>query len=88
MGESVVLFMQSLVVLVWIYATAITIVLGTRWMENSSGEQEGVMKVICAICTLFVLWYFALPHILLVVQGYLSGGESVECVKMAKESTQ
>ena len=33
MGESVVLFMQSLVVLVWVYATAITIVLGERWVE-------------------------------------------------------
>ena len=88
MGESGVLFVQSLAVLVWTYATAITIVLGERWVENSSGELEGVMKVICTTCTLIVLWFYALPHTLLVVHGYLSGGESIECVKMTKESTQ
>ena len=82
MTESIVLFAQSLVVLGWVYLTMACLVLGMRWADNSRGNFEGVVKCICMVATLMVLWLFALKPALQTVYAHLSDDKTVECVKV------
>ena len=84
MGESGVLFAQSLVVLGWVYRTGACLVLGMRWADNSRGNFEGVVKLICIVATLMVLWGFALKPAMQTVYAHLSDDKTVECVKVKK----
>lgn len=82
MGESGVLFAQSLVVLGWVYLTGLCFVLGMRWVENAGGDLEAFVKFVCMVATLMVLWLFALKPTLQTVHVYLSSDETIECVKV------
>ena len=82
MGESGILFAQSLVVLGWVYLTGACLVLGMRWADNSRGNFEGVVKFICMVATLMVLWGFALKPALQTVYAHLSDDKTVECGTM------
>ena len=82
MGESGILFAQSLVVLGWVYLTGLCFVLGMRWVENAGGDLEAFVKFICMAATLVVLWLFALKPTLQTVHVYLSDDKTVECVKV------
>ena len=82
MGEYGILFAQSLVVLGWVYLTGACLVLGMRWADNSRGNFEGVVKFICMVATLMVLWGFALKPALQTVYAHLSDYKTVECVKV------
>ena len=82
MTESIVLFAQSLVVLGWVYLTGLCLVLCVRWVGNSRGNFEGVVKLICMVATLMVLWGFALKPALQTVYAHLSDDKTVECVKV------
>ena len=82
MGESGILFAQSLVVLGWVYLTGLCFVLGMRWVENAGGDLEAFVKFVCMGATLVVLWLFALKPTLQTVHVYLSDDKTVECVKV------
>lgn len=82
MGESGILFAQSLVVLGWVYITGACLVLGMRWADNSRGNFEGVVKFTCMVASLIVLWLFALKPALQTVYAYLSVDKTVECGTM------
>lgn len=82
MGESGILFAQSLVVLGWVYITGLCLVLGMRWVENARDYLEAFVKSICIVATLMVLWGFALEPALQTVYAYLSDDKTVECVKV------
>ena len=84
MGESGILFAQSLVVLGWVYITGLCLVLGMRLADNSREIFEGVVKFICMVATLMVLWGFALKPALQTVYAHLSEDKTVECVKVKK----
>ena len=70
MGEPGILFTQSLVVLGWVYLTGACLVLGMRWADNSREIFEGVVKFICIVVTLIVLWGFALKPALQTVYAH------------------
>ena len=82
MGEYGILFAQSLVVLGWVYLTGACLVLGMWWADNSRGNFEGIVKLICMVATLMVLWGFALKPALQTVYAHLSDDKTVECVKV------
>ena len=82
MPETTILFAQSLVVLGWVYITGLCLVLGMRWADNSRGNFEGVVKLICMVATLMVLWGFALKPALQTVYAHLSDDKTVECGTM------
>ena len=82
MGESGILFAQSLVVLGWVYITGLCLVLGMRWVENDRGYLEAFVKSICIVATLMVLWGFALKPALQTVYAHLSDDKTVECGTM------
>lgn len=84
MTESIVLFVQSLVVLGWVYITGLCFVLGMRWVENAGGALEAFVKFVCMVATLMVLWLFALKPTLQTVYTYLSNDNTIECVKSSK----
>ena len=82
MGESGILFAQSLVVLGWVYITGLCLVLGMRWVDNARGDLEAFVKFICMVATLMVLWGFSLKPTLQTVYAYLSPNKNIECVKV------
>lgn len=84
MGESGVLFAQSLVVLGWVYLTGLCLVLCVRWVGNSRDDFEGFVKFVCMGATLMVLWLFALNPTLQTVHTYLSNDNTIKCVKSSK----
>ena len=84
MSETTILFAQSLVVLGWVYITGLCLVVGMRWADNSRGDFDSVVKFICMVATLMVLWGFALNPALQTVYAYLSDDKTVECVKASK----
>lgn len=82
MGESGILFAQSLVVLGWVYITGLCLVLGMRLVENARDDLEAFVKSICIVVALVVLWGFSLKPALQTVYTYLSPNKNIECVKV------
>ena len=77
MSETTVLFAQSIVVLAFVYLTAILI--GAVMFISSRKEGYCVIaSFLCALATCIVLWRFALPVALEVVyHGLTSTSQSV-----------
>ena len=61
MTESIVLFAQSIVVLAFVYLTAIFIGAEVYFLDKRKGGYWTVASIVCALATFIVLWYFALP---------------------------
>jgi alanine dehydrogenase len=61
MTESIVLFAQSIVVLTFVYLTAIFIGAEVYFLDKRKGGYWTVASIVCALATFIVLWYFALP---------------------------
>ena len=61
MTESIVLFAQSIVVLAFVYLTAILIGAVIHFFYSREGDYWGNAVLVCGLATFFVLWYFALP---------------------------
>ena len=61
MTESIVLFAQSIVVLTFVYLTAIFIGAEVYFLDKRKGGYWTVASLVCVFVTLIVLWCFALP---------------------------
>ena len=61
MTESIVLFAQSIVVLAFVYLTAIFIGAEVYFLDKRKGGYWTVASFLCALATCIVLWWFALP---------------------------
>lgn len=61
MSETTVLFAQSIVVLAFVYLTAILIGAVIHFFYSREGDYWGNAVFVCGLATFFVLWYFALP---------------------------
>ena len=61
MTESIVLFAQSIVVLAFVYLTAIFTGAEVYFLDKRKGGYWTVASIVCALATFIVLWYFALP---------------------------
>lgn len=72
MTESIVLFAQSIVVLTFVYLTAILTVAEVYFLDKRKGGYWTVASIVCALATFIVLWYFALPVALEGVYYYLT----------------
>ena len=72
MTESIVLFAQSIVVLTFVYLTAIFIGAEVHFLDKRKDVYWTVASIVCALATFVVLWYFALPVALEGVYYYLT----------------
>ena len=72
MTESIVLFAQSIVVLAFVYLTAIFIGAEVHFLLSRKDGYWTVASIVCALATFIVLWYFALPVALEGVYYYLT----------------
>ena len=61
MTESIVLFAQSIVVLAFVYLTAIFIGAEVYFLLSRKDGYWTVASIVCALVTCIVLWLFALP---------------------------
>ena len=61
MSETTVLFAQSIVVLAFVYLTAILIGAVIHFFYSREGDYWGNVVFVCGLFTCHVLWYFALP---------------------------
>ena len=61
MTESIVLFAQSIVVLTFVYLTAILTVAEVYFLDKREDGYWTVASIVCALATFIVLWWFALP---------------------------
>ena len=77
MTESIVLFAQSVVVLAFVYLTAILTVAEVYFLDKREDGYWTVASIVCALATFFVLWYFALPVALEGVYYYLTSTSQV-----------
>ena len=78
MTESIVLFAQSIVVLAFVYLTAILTVAAVYFLDKREDGYWTVASIVCALATFIVLWYFALPVALEgVYHGLTSTSQSV-----------
>ena len=72
MSETTVLFAQSIIVLAFVYLTAILIGAVIHFFYSREGDYWGNAVFVCGLATFFVLWYFALPVALEGVYYYLT----------------
>ena len=72
MTESIVLFAQSIVVLAFVYLTAIFIGAVVHFILSRKGGYWTVASIVCALATFIVLWRFAIPVSLEGVYYYLT----------------
>ena len=78
MSETTILFAQSIVVLTFVYLTAIFIGAEVHFLDKREDGYWTVASIVCALATFFVLWYFALPVALDgVYHGLTSTSQSV-----------
>ena len=78
MTESIVLFAQSIVVLAFVYFTAILVGAEVHFLDKREDGYWTVASIVCALATFFVLWRFALPVALEgVYHGLASTSQSV-----------
>lgn len=61
MSETTVLFAQAIVVLAFVYLTAILIGAVIHFFYSREGDYWGNAVFVCWLATFFVLWWFALP---------------------------
>ena len=61
MTESIVLFAQSVVVLTFVYLTAILIGAVVHFISSRKEGYWVIASFLCALATCIVLWRFALP---------------------------
>ena len=61
MTESIVLFAQSIVVLAFVYLTAILVGAVVHFISSREQGYWSVASFLCALATCIVLWRFALP---------------------------
>ena len=61
MTESIVMFAQSIVVLTFVYLTAIFTGAEVYFLDKREDGYWTVASIVCALATFIVLWYFALP---------------------------
>lgn len=61
MTESIVLFAQSIVVLAFVYLTAIFIGAEVHFLLSRKDRYWSSASIVCVFVTLIALWYFALP---------------------------
>jgi hypothetical protein len=64
MSETTVLFAQSIVVLAFVYLTAILIGVVISFISSRKDGYWAVASFLCALTTFIVLWRFALPVVL------------------------
>ena len=72
MTESIVLFAQSVVVLAFVYLTAILVGAVVHFISSRKEGYWVIASFLCALATCVVLWYFALPVSLEGVYYYLT----------------
>ena len=78
MTESIVLFAQSIVVLAFVYLTAILIGAVVHFISSRKEGYLVIASFLCALSTCIVLWRFALPVALEgVYHGLTSTSQSV-----------
>ena len=77
MTESIVLFAQSIVVLVFVYFTAILVGAVVHFISSRKEGYWVIASFLCALTTFIVLWWFALPATLEVVYYYLTSTSQV-----------
>ena len=77
MTESIVLFAQSIVVLVFVYLTAILTVAEVYFLLSRKDGYWTVASIVCALATFIVLWWFALPVALERVYYHLTSTSQV-----------
>ena len=77
MTESIVLFAQSIVVLVFVYLTAILVGAVVHFLLSRKDGYWTVASIVCALATFIVLWWFALPVALEGVYYYLTSTSQV-----------
>ena len=77
MTESVVLFAQSIVVLIFVYLTAILVGAEVHFISSRKDGYWTVASIVCALTTFIVLWRFALPVALERVHYYLTSTSQV-----------
>jgi hypothetical protein len=78
MSETTVLFAQSIVVLAFVYLTAILIGAVIHFFYSRKGDYWGNAVFVCGLATCIVLWWFALPVALEgVYHGLASTSQSV-----------
>ena len=78
MTESIVLFAQSIVVLAFVYLTAILVGAVVHFISSREQGYWTLASFLCALATCIVLWRFALPVALEVVyHGLTSTSQSV-----------
>jgi hypothetical protein len=77
MSEATVLFAQSIVVLAFVYLTAILTVAEVYFLDKREDGYWTVASLVCVFVTLIVLWCFALPVALEGVYYYLASTSQV-----------
>ena len=78
MTESIVLFAQSVVVLTFVYFTAILVGAEVYFLLSRKDGYWTVASIVCVLATFIVLWGFALPAALEgVYHGLASISQSV-----------
>ena len=82
MTESIVLFAQSIVVLAFVYLTAILVGAVVHFISSREQGYWTIAAFLCALATCIVLWRFALPVALEgVYHGLASTSQSVHDCK-------
>ena len=61
MPETTILFAQSIVVLAFVYLTAILIGAVIYFISSREQGYWAIASFLCALATCIVLWWFALP---------------------------
>ena len=86
MTESVVLFAQSIVVLAFVYLTAILVGAVVHFISSRKEGYWVIASFLCALATCIVLWRFALPVALEgLYHGLVSTSQSVhDCKQQMK----
>jgi hypothetical protein len=78
MSETTILFAQSIIVLAFVYLTAILIGAVIYFISSRKEGYWAVASFLCALATCIVLWWFALPVALEgVYHGLASTSQSV-----------
>ena len=82
MSETTILFAQSVVVLAFVYLTAILVGAVVHFISSREQGYWSVASFLCALATCIVLWRFALPVALDgVYHGLTSTSQSVHDCK-------
>ena len=77
MPETTILFAQSVVVLAFVYLTAILVGAVVHFISSRKDVYWVIASFLCALTTFIVLWWFALPATLEVVYYYLTSTSQV-----------